>query len=78
MKCVVCKSPDVVRKNVDEEIKFENNIILIPIDALVCANCGERYYDKRTIVKLEEIKYKLKTKILELEDVGKVLRAKVT
>ncbi|MFA5806365.1 MAG: YgiT-type zinc finger protein [Melioribacteraceae bacterium] len=77
MKCVICKSPDIQIKNVEEEIKLGMDIILVPIEALVCNNCGERYYDIRTMRKLENIRLKLGNKDLAVEDVGKVLRANV-
>lgn len=77
MKCIICKSPDIERKTVDEEIKFENDIVLFPVEVLVCNNCGERYYDAITMRNLEEIKKKLEKKNLAVEDVGKVLRPKV-
>jgi YgiT-type zinc finger domain-containing protein len=77
MKCVVCKSADIRLKKVEEEVKFEKDIVLIPIDVLVCQNCGERYYDRKTMVKLEEMRTKIEKKSLDVEDVGKVLRAKV-
>lgn len=77
MKCVVCKSPDIRPKKVEEEIKIEENIVLIPIEVLVCQNCGERYYDRKTMMKLEEIRIKVGKKAMDVEDVGKVLRARV-
>jgi len=77
MKCVICKSPDIQIKNVEEEIKFGKDIILVPIEALVCNNCGERYYDSRTMRKLENIKLRIENKDLVVEDVGKILRANV-
>lgn len=77
MKCVVCNSPDIQKKHVEEEIKLEKNIILVPIEVLVCTNCGERYYDTRTMRKLEDIRSKLKKNELTVEDVGKVLRVDV-
>ncbi len=77
MKCIICKSPDIQKKIVDEEIKFESDIILVPVEVLVCNNCGERYYDSRTMRQLEETRMKLSVKDLKVEDVGKVLRAKV-
>jgi YgiT-type zinc finger domain-containing protein len=77
MKCVICKSSDIKIKVVEEEVKLEKDIVLIPIEVLVCHNCGERYYDRKTMQKLDEIKSKLKGQALEVEDVGKVLRAKV-
>jgi YgiT-type zinc finger domain-containing protein len=77
MKCIVCKSPDIQMKNVEEEIKFKKDIILVPIEVLVCRQCGERYYDSRTMKKLEEIRLRLEQNDLSVEDVGKVLRANV-
>lgn len=77
MKCIICKSDDIELKKVDEEIKFENDIILIPIEVLVCNNCGERYYDGKTIRHLETVKEKIENKEIAVEDIGKVLRPKV-
>ncbi|MHB8338760.1 MAG: YgiT-type zinc finger protein [Ignavibacteriaceae bacterium] len=77
MKCVICKSPDIQMKNVEEEIKLGKDIILVPIEVLVCNNCGERYYDSRNMKKIENIRLKLGNKELAVDDVGKVLRANV-
>jgi len=77
MKCIICKSLDIELKEVEEELKIENNIILIPIEVLACNNCGERYYDRKTMKKLEESEKKIKEKIWEVESVGEILRAKV-
>ena len=74
MKCVVCKSSDIQMKKVEEEVKEEKDIVLIPIEVLVCQTCGERYYDRKNMKKLEEIKLRLKNHDLEVEVVGKVLR----
>ena len=75
MKCVVCKSSDIKMKMVEEEVRAEQDIVLIPIEVLVCQNCGERYYDRKNMKKLEEIKTRVKEHDLEVEEVGKVLRA---
>ncbi len=77
MKCVICKSSDIQMQTVEEEIKLEKDIVLVPMEVLVCSNCGERYYDIKTMRKLEEIRSKLRGQDLEVETVGKVLRAKV-
>jgi len=37
-------------------------------------SCGERYYDRKTIKKIEEMRSKLKKHDLKVEEVGKVLR----
>ena len=78
MKCVVCKSPEVRKKKVEEEIKLDNDIALYPLKVLVCDNCGERYYDRKTLAHLEELKEKLKEKKVGIEVVGKVLRVSGT
>jgi len=77
MKCVICKSSDILKKRIEEEIKRGEDIVLVPLEVLVCQNCGERYYDRMTMQKLEEMRDRLTKKDVELEDVGKVLRAKV-
>jgi len=77
MKCVICKSSDIQMQMVEEEIKTGKDIVLVPMEVLVCFNCGERYYDMKTMRKLEEIRSKLREHDLEVETVGKVLRAKV-
>ena len=77
MKCVICKSSDILMKRVEEEIKSGEDIVLLPMEVLVCRNCGERYYDRKTMQKLEKMRDRLTKKDVELEDVGRVLRAKV-
>lgn len=77
MKCIICRGSDIVKKSVEEEMRVETDILLIPIEVLVCRNCGERYYDRKTMQALEEVRSQLREKKLEVEDVGKVLRAKV-
>ena len=75
MKCVVCKGSDIELKTVDEQIRTESDIILIPMNILVCSNCGERYYDRKSMRKIEEIRKKSKNKELDIKEVGKVMRA---
>jgi len=77
MKCVICKSEDIQSKKVDEEIRFEENIILFSIDVLVCNTCGERYYDRNTMVTLEEMRDKIKQKKVDIEKIGEVFRTRV-
>jgi len=75
MKCVICKSPDIQMKMIEEEIKSGMDIVLLSVEVLVCMNCGERYYDRNTMRKIENVRSRLKQKDLEVEEVGKVLRA---
>jgi len=61
-------------KSVEEEIRSDKDILLIPLEVLVCLSCGERYYDRKTMKKIEEMRSKLKKHDLKVEEVGKVLR----
>ena len=58
MKCVVCHGNEIESMDVKEEIVIDDDIVYIPIKVPVCKTCGERYYDRRTIRFLEEIKEK--------------------
>jgi len=51
-------------------------MILVPVEVLVCNNCGERYYDRRTMQRLEEIEDAVNAGRVSLERVGEVLRVK--
>ena len=73
MKCVICNGNDIEVKEVKEEIQHGNDIVYVPIKVSVCMNCGERYYDRRTMQFLEEIENKLIKKQVELKEIGKVL-----
>ena len=72
MRCVVCNSDNIQKKKVHEEIYLDNDIILVPIETLVCLSCGERYYDRRTMKYLEEIEKRIKSNEIALEPVGQV------
>ena len=74
MKCVICKSLDVEKKLVEEEIRSGSDIIIVPIEVMVCLNCGERYYDRRTMRFLEETESKIAAKQMNLSPVGRVLK----
>ena len=74
MKCVICYSPDIQQKTVNEEIWVDQDVALIPLDVLVCNNCGERYYDRKAMRQLEEAEKALKDKRLKVETTGRVLR----
>jgi YgiT-type zinc finger domain-containing protein len=74
MKCVICHSANIEDKVVDEIIWTGTDAVLAPCQALVCNNCGERYYNRQTMRHLEEIEARLRTQTLALEAVGKVLK----
>ena len=74
MKCIICNSEDIQKKQVDEEIRQGNDVILVPIETVVCLSCGERYYDRRTMRYLEEMTERIKSDKAELTQIGQVLR----
>ena len=75
MKCIVCQNPDIRKKKVEEEIRRGEDIIFIPIEVMVCTSCGERYYDRRTMKRLEEIEDEIRKGNTSLKPVGQVLKA---
>ena len=78
MKCVICNSSIIEKKHVEEEIRDGNNVVLIPLEVLVCRQCGERYYTRQIMKKLEEIEEKIKEKKISLKEVGRVLKSFMT
>lgn len=74
MKCAICSGDDVKEKEIEEEIRVENDIVLVPAKAMVCTKCGERYYDRKTLMNLEIVKYKVEKKQLEVETIENVLK----
>lgn len=74
MKCVICRGDDIALRQVEEEFRIGADVVLIPMEVLVCASCGERYYDRKTMHSLEDIEEKLKRKEIPLEAVGRVLK----
>ena len=74
MKCVICKGSDIEMRKIEEEIRSERDIVLIPMEVLVCLSCGERYYDRKAMRKIEELRLKLNHDNLEVEEAGKVLK----
>jgi len=73
MKCAICHGDEIRVVKVKEEFAIDNDIVYIPIKVPVCKNCGEQYYDRRTMQFLEEIEQKLSKKQIPLKEVGKVL-----
>ena len=74
MKCVICHGEDVGREPVREEMAADDDIVFVPIEALVCHACGERYYDRRTVRYLEKVADEVKQGRGNLTQVGKLLQ----
>ena len=76
MKCVICKGNDIAVKTVDEQIAVGDDILLVRLDLPVCSQCGERYYDRKAMKIIEDVRAKGKERALVVEEVGKILRTK--
>jgi YgiT-type zinc finger domain-containing protein len=74
MKCIICHSTDISLRRVNEQLSRGEDLILVPLEVLVCNNCGERYYDRRAMQRLEEIEDAVDAGRVSLERVGEVLR----
>lgn len=73
MRCIICHGDEIVVTEVKEEFPIGNDIVYVPVRIPVCRNCGERYYDRRTMQFIEEMGQKLNEKQVKLKEVGKVL-----
>jgi YgiT-type zinc finger domain-containing protein len=60
-KCLFCEGK-LSQKTVTEIIKNDGDTVSLEVSALVCNNCGERYYGIETMRKFDLIKQKLKSK----------------
>jgi len=75
MEYVVCNSEDSYEKDVTEDFRHGNDFIIVPIRTLVCSSCGERYYSKQAVRKMEEIEKQIEAETLPVKTVGKVMLA---
>jgi YgiT-type zinc finger domain-containing protein len=73
MKCVICRGEKIVPRSVREEIHVGDDIVYVTVEALVCTQCGERYFDRATVRKLETIERELERGREKLPVIGKVL-----
>ena len=73
MNCVICHGNEIKAMKVKEEFTVGNDIVYVQVTVTVDRNCGERYYDRRTMHFLEEIERKLGKKRDGLKEIGKVL-----
>jgi YgiT-type zinc finger domain-containing protein len=73
MKCVICHGSEIRNQAVQELLAIGNDMVYIPVQVLVCQTCGERYYDRHTMQKLEEAERNLKEHKVALREVGKIL-----
>lgn len=73
MKCVICNGEEVELREVEEEIRNGADVFRTKLTTQVCQNCGERYYNRSTMRRLEKVRDDLKSGKLKLREVGRVL-----
>ena len=72
MKCVICKSGEVVQAPVQAEIKVGYDHLMVTVQAEACAECGEAYYSPETMRHLERLREEFARKKIIPPSVGKV------
>ena len=55
MKCVICKTGEVRPAFVQAEVKVGGDRLLVPVEAEVCQECGERYFHATTLDALDQL-----------------------
>ncbi len=73
MKCIVCHGDQIIEQGVKEEVARGDDIVLVPVRTLVCQDCGERYYDRKTMRFLEKVSHELVEGRGPVRQLGKVL-----
>lgn len=76
MRCVVCHGDQIHVQSVYEEYPHGADIVRIPLSVSVCNTCGERYYDRATLRKLEKVREEIVRNEATLAPVGKVLECR--
>ncbi len=72
MKCVICKSGEVVQAPVQTEIKVGGDHLMVTVQAEACAECGEAYYSPETLRYIEQLREEFTRKKIVPPSVGKV------
>ena len=63
--CFICKYDNIIKGNTNKMFEENGNITIIKnIPCLICANCGELYFETKILVSLEQM---LENKENELE-----------
>jgi YgiT-type zinc finger domain-containing protein len=71
-RCLICKRGEVQPGKVQAEIKAGSDHLLVPVEAEVCAECGEAYYSTKTMRHLERVREDFLRKAISPESIGHV------
>jgi len=72
MKCVICKTGDVLPAEVQAEVKVGSDRLLVPVDGEMCQECGEAYYSADVLRYLERVREDFGRKAISPPSVGVV------
>ena len=72
MHCVICKRGTVKSGTVQGVLRVETDLLMVPVEAAVCDECGETYYSTEAMRHLEEMRENLLRKLIARPSVGHV------
>lgn len=72
MKCVICKTGDVIEAPVQVEVKVGYDHLLTTVEAERCVECGEPYYSAETLRQLDQLRDEFARKEIAARSVGTV------
>ncbi len=58
-KCFRCGSTELELKTVEELVRRGPYVVALPMQADVCATCGERYLQRQDVVAIEDVRRRL-------------------
>ncbi len=73
MRCVHCNG-ELLDRNVEEEIRLDGDVALVPLVLKVCSSCGEKYYDSASLECIRGFAARFKRGELDYMQVGRVVR----
>lgn len=73
MLCTMCNNK-TERKVVDYELHLNGDHIVIPVEADVCVICGEKYFDDKTVERLQKVKNLFKRTKRSFQEIGTVFK----
>ncbi len=72
MQCVICKRGTVKSGKVQAELRVGTDHLMVPVEAEVCAECGEAYYSTENMRYLETVRENFVHKMIAPPSVGHV------
>lgn len=58
-KCFRCGSSEIDDRSVEELVRRGQYVVALRLSANVCANCGERYFERDGVAMIEDVRRRL-------------------